>query len=112
MIYQTHIPTENLRFTGDEDVLELYNESDFVCYLVRRPDGDFDVADKDMNVFASKTVAELMPVGDFKRFVVCVDCKGEGEYMVGPECMEPASSCCGGCYVPVECACEDVIFEL
>jgi hypothetical protein len=33
----------------------------------------------------------------------CDECYGSGTYEVGPECMKPASMCCGGCYVTVKC---------
>lgn len=34
---------------------------------------------------------------------VCEECDGDGYLEVGPQCMKPASECCGGCYVKVEC---------
>ena len=34
----------------------------------------------------------------------CFNCEGDGEHDgTYPECNEPASACCGGCYVKYEC---------
>jgi hypothetical protein len=33
----------------------------------------------------------------------CEECYGNGTYDVGPECYQPASSCCGGCYKTYQC---------
>lgn len=33
----------------------------------------------------------------------CPDCDGEGFHEIGPECSQPASNCCGGCYTRREC---------
>ena len=106
------IPNSDIKFTGDEDILEVYNDIEFKCFLIRRDDDDFDVADKDMNVFATMTIEDLMPIGDFERLVICNECKGTGEMLIGPSCSSPASICCGGCYIPTECECEGVLFEV
>ena len=106
------IPNSDIKFTGDEDILEVYNDIEFKCFLIRRDDDDFDVADKDMNVFSTMTIEDLMPIGDFERLVVCSECKGTGEILIGPSCSSPASICCGGCYIPTECGCEGVLYEV
>ena len=98
------IPNSDIKFTGDEDILEVYNDIEFKCFLIRRDDDDFDIADKDMNVFATMTIEDLMPIGS--------ECKGTGEILIGPSCSSPASICCGGCYIPIECECEGVLFEV
>lgn len=33
----------------------------------------------------------------------CEECDGDGYIEIGPECMKPASMCCGGCTKTVEC---------
>lgn len=33
----------------------------------------------------------------------CNDCSGDGYHEEGPECSQPASNCCGGCYKEVQC---------
>lgn len=35
--------------------------------------------------------------------MMCEECSGLGYVEIGPECDKPASMCCGGCYVKVEC---------
>ena len=41
-------------------------------------------------------------------WVDCPDCDGNGFTERGPECSQPASSCCGGCYVREACnVCEE-----
>ncbi len=37
--------------------------------------------------------------------VACKVCLGKGYFMIGPECSNPASECCGGCYREVNCDC-------
>lgn len=39
--------------------------------------------------------------------IECSECEGEGYNEIGPECNQPASNCCGGCYVKQQCeACD------
>lgn len=33
----------------------------------------------------------------------CTECEGEGSIEIGPDCLMPASMCCGGCYKTVQC---------
>ena len=35
--------------------------------------------------------------------IECLCCNGEGTEEIGPDCSRPASSCCGGCFMQVEC---------
>lgn len=35
--------------------------------------------------------------------IECENCESEGYNEIGPDCFQPASNCCGGCFERIEC---------
>ena len=95
---------DTLEFTFEGSDMRISNGDKEIFLFIE----DDEIAiNEDGNEFC---ISEIKDLEGFKKANECEYCKGSG---ISSElrCSKPASICCGGCYVDVDCLCKNVRFK-
>ena len=95
---------DTLEFTfGVSDMIISNGQKEIALFI----DNDEIVSNEDGEEFK---ISEFKDLAGFKLANECEYCKGTG-ITSELKCSKPSSMCCGGCYVDVDCLCENVRFK-